>query len=282
MVTMTVQDAASATIEATLNYLQDTGVMPSVFTGGPGSTVIRAASPSDPHRVVMHNGRLKPDGFMLDREGFRFVRHDTKVVDFDDADELRRVYYPEMEALVKAETGAKRVVVFDHTLRTGDPAEQQARKVREPVLWAHNDYTEWSGPQRVREILPQEAEQLLQHRFAIIQVWRAIDRPIQSHPLALADASSVSSTDLLPAERRYPDRVGETYQLLYNSDHRWIYFPQMRRDEAVVFKVYDSQADGRARFTPHTSFIDPTTPPNAPPRQSIEVRTFAFFAPTER
>jgi len=79
------------------------------------------------------------------------------------------------------------------------------------------------------------------------------------------------------AERRYPHRVGQTYRLKYNSKHRWIYFPEMRRDEAIVFKVYDSDKN-RARFTAHTSFNDPATPRGAPPRQSIEMRTFAFFA----
>ena len=148
---------------------------------------------------------------------------------------------------------------------------------REPVLSAHNDYTEWSGPHRVREILPDEAEALLARRFAIVQVWRAINQPIQSNPLAVADAKSVAMDDFLVAERRYPHRVGQTYRLKYNSNHRWFYFPEMRRDEALVFKVYDSEKDGRARFTPHTSFEDPASPPNAPPRQSIEVRAFAFF-----
>ena len=136
--------------------------------------------------------------------------------------------------------------------------------MREPVLSAHNDYTDWSGPQRVREIMGDEAEELLERRFAIIQVWRAINQPIQSNPLAIADARSVSPDDLMVAERRYPHRVGQTYRLKYNPGHRWFYFPQMRRDEALVFKVYDSAKDGRARFTPHTSFDDPTTPPGAP------------------
>jgi hypothetical protein len=201
------------------------------------------------------------------------------MMDFFDPAQLESVYYPEVERLVRTASGASRVVVFDHTLRTGDPDERQARRIREPVLWAHNDYTEWSGPQRVREILPAEAQRLLQHRFAIIQVWRAINQRIQSNPLALVDARSVLPSDLLPAERRYPDRVGETYQLRYNPGHRWFYFPEMQRDEALVFKVYDSEKDGRARFTPHTSFEDPGTPAGAAPRQSIEVRTFAFFAP---
>ena len=172
---------------------------------------------------------------------------------------------------------ASRVVIFDHTLRSGEEAEREAKLIREPVLSAHNDYTEWSGPNRVREFLPDEAEELLKRRFAIIQVWRAINRPIQSNPLALADAKSVALDDLLVAERRYPHRVGQTYRLKYNPDHRWFYFPEMRRDEALVFKVYDSAKDGRARFTPHTSFNDPRSPAGAPPRQSIEVRAFAFF-----
>jgi hypothetical protein len=123
----------------------------------------------------------------------------------------------------------------------------------------------------------EEADSLLQHRFAIIQVWRATNRPIESNPLAVADARSIPAADLLVAERRYPHRVGQTYRLKYSPRHRWFYFPNMRRDEALVFKVYDSEKDGRARFTPHTSFDDPTTPPGAPPRQSIEARALVFF-----
>jgi len=274
------RDAGYVTAE--IGYAVDTGIKPVNETFDAGQVIRRRTGATEQRPMRIRDGRRLVGELSLDRNGFVLVEHRTAVTDFFDASQLEALYYPEIQHLVQAVSGASRVVVFDHTLRTGDAAEQQARAVREPVLWAHNDYTEWSGPQRVREILPEEAEQLQKHRFAIIQVWRAIDKTIQSNPLALADARSVSSADLLPAERRYPDRVGETYQLLYNSNHRWVYFPQMRRDEAIVFKVYDSQADGRARFTPHTSFIDPTTPPNAPPRQSIEVRTFAFFAPMER
>ena len=122
-----------------------------------------------------------------------------------------------------------------------------------------------------------EAQSLLERRFAIIQVWRAIADPIRSNPLAMTDARSVAPEDLLVAERRYPNRIGQTYRLRYNPAHRWFYFPQMRRDEAIVFKVFDSLKDGRARFTPHTSFEDPATPAGAPPRQSIEARAIAFF-----
>ena len=108
-------------------------------------------------------------------------------------------------------------------------------------------------------------------------MWRAIAAPIESNPLAIADARSVAPGDLLVAERRYPHRVGQTYRVKYSPHQRWYYFPRMRRDEALVFKVYDSAKDGRARFTPHTSFDDPATAPGAAPRQSIEARTLAFF-----
>jgi hypothetical protein len=221
------------------------------------------------------NGRGK--AFSLDENGFTFVEHRTAVEDFLDPQQLKRVYYPEVSQLIKTTAGAKRVHVFDHTLRSGDEGEREAKLLREPVLSAHNDYTEWSGPNRVRELLPLESEILLKSRFAIIQVWRAINQPIQSNPLAIADAKSVEPDDLLIAERRYPHRVGQTYRLKHNPRHRWVYFPRMRRDEALVFKVFDSEKDGRARFTPHTSFDDPATPPGAPPRQSIEARALAFF-----
>src|SRR3954451_7852323 len=263
-------------MQAEITYTRDTGDKLVNETFGPNNIRRRTSGAEEPHRVEIADGRRAGD-LSIDQNGFVLVDHRTQVRDFFDADELKRVYYPEVVALVQRVSGAKRVVIFDHTLRSGDEGEREEKLIREPVLSAHNDYTEWSGPQRVREIMGDEAEALLERRFAIIQVWRAIDKPIQSNPLAVADARSVAPEDLMIAERRYPHRVGQTYRLKYNPNHRWFYFPQMRRDEAIVFTVYDSQKDGRARFTPHTSFDDPTTPPGAPPRQSIEMRALAFY-----
>jgi len=271
------QDAAPEAIEATLNYLLNTGEMPVTYVGKPGVSDVRASGTLEPHTVTIRNGRPHAGRFNLERDGFRFVRHDTKVANFFDADEIRRVYYPEMEALVKAESGAKRVVVFDHTLRTADDELRSAQKIREVVRRVHNDYTEWSAPQRVRDILPDEAEALLQRRFAIVQVWRPIRHPVESFPLAIAEAESLSAGDLVVSERRAENRIGQTYAITYNPAHRWFWFPRQRRDEAIVFKVFDSMKDGRARWTAHTAFEDPNTPPNARPRESIEIRTFAFF-----
>jgi hypothetical protein len=262
-------------MHAEITYTADTGEKLVNETFGPNNIRRRSIGTEERHRMEIRDGRGQD--FSLDVNGFEFVRHATRMEDFFDPGQLKAVYYPEVEALVRRVAGAKRVAVFDHTLRSGDEAEREARLIREPVLSAHNDYTDWSGPNRVKEVMGAEADQLLMHRFAIIQVWRAINQPIESNPLAIADARSVAAADLLIAERRYPQRVGQTYRLKHNAAHRWFYFPEMRRDEALVFKVYDSAQDGRARFTPHTSFVDPSTPPGAPPRQSIEARTLAFF-----
>jgi hypothetical protein len=274
---MNAPDAAMGQTMANIPYTHNTGEKLINETFGPGNISRRNTGQIEPRAMPVENGRPRAASFKLEINGFVFVEHRTAMKDFFDEQELKTVYYREVEELIKRESGAHRVVLFDHTLRSGDQAEREARLIREPVVSAHNDYTEWSGPQRVRDLLPDEAEDLLKKRFAIIQVWRAINKPIESNPLAMADASTIAFEDLLVAERRYPTRVGQTYRLTYNPAHRWIYFPKMTRDEALVFKVYDSAKDGRARFTAHTSFIDPATPPGAAPRQSIEARALAFF-----
>jgi len=270
-------NTAPQTIEATVNYVLNDGTKLFTYPGGPGSTEVKNQGTVDPHRVTMRDARPHLEEFRLEVHGFRYVDHPTRVKDFFDAEEIKRVYYSEMVDLVKKESGAKRVVVFDHTLRTADQAFREQHKLRETVQRAHNDYTEWSGPQRVRDILPDEADELLKSRFAIIQVWRPIRHPVETDPLAIADARSVSFDDFVISERRYPNRVGQTYAVTYNPRHKWYWLPLMRRDEALVFKVYDSAKDGRARWTAHTAFTDPTSPPNARPRESIEIRTLAFF-----
>ena len=265
-------------IEAELFYAVDTGVKPVNETMGPGDMSRRRTGVREKHGVTIRDGRPLIGSFDLEEHGFEFVDHPTKTADFFDPEQIADVYYPEVEQLVKQRTGASRVLIFDHTLRSGDRATHDEKLVREPVLAVHNDYTEWSGPQRVRDLLPDEADELLEHRFAIVQVWRAINKPIESNPLAICEAKTLSPGDLIASERRYPDRVGETYQISYHPDHKWFYFPRRSRDEALVFKVFDSKTDGRARFTAHTSLEDPNTPPNAAPRESIEVRTIAFFS----
>src|SRR5262245_15405569 len=181
-------------------YTVDTGEKLVNETFGPNNIRRRSTGSHEAKKVTIEDGR-KLD-LSLDSNGFVLVRHPTVMKDFFDAEEIKNVYTPEIERLIGEMSGAKRVVMFDHTLRSGDESEREKRLIREPVLNAHNDYTEWSGPQRVRDVLPDEAETLLKRRFAIIQVWRAINRPIRANPLALADARSVAFNDWMVAERR--------------------------------------------------------------------------------
>lgn len=265
-------------VKAPLTYSVDTGEKPISASVGPGGRLRQRIGVFEEHVVAIYNGRPSAGRFSLDGEGFLLTGHETKMSDFYDKAELRSVYYPEVERLVKEYAGASEVLIFDHTLRSGDEAAQEAKQLREPVKLVHNDYTERSGPQRVRDLLPAaEAEARLRRRFAVVQVWRPIRAPVQKAPLAICDARSLAPKDLIAAERRHPNRVGEIYHIAFNPDHRWFYFPEMRRNEALVFKTYESEKDGRARFGAHGSFDDPTSPPDAPPRESIEVRALAFF-----
>ena len=199
-----------------MNYLVPTGEKPVNETYGQDGLMRRRSGIFDDRVVEIRDARPDVGALSLEREGFELADHPTAVRDFYDVDELRRVYYPEMQRLIAERSGARRVHVFDHTLRTSDEAVRLAKKIREPVKSVHNDYTEWSGPQRVRDLLPDEAEALIGRRFAVIQVWRAINQPIERNPLAIVDARSIAPDDLIAAERRFPDRVGEIYQLRYN------------------------------------------------------------------
>jgi hypothetical protein len=262
---------------AAVNYLADLSVVPVTYNPPAGTGVPRRDGNYRDFRVEVQDGRARAADFSLDRQAFRLVSHDTKVRDFYDNEEVKTAYYAEVEALIKRETGASKVVIFDHTVRTADKAVE--RGLRAPVMSVHNDYTEKSAPQIVRELLPvAEAEARLDKRFAEYNVWRNIAAdPVEMTPLGFVDSESIGPNDLAVCDLVYADRTGEIYQGVYNADHRWYYFPKMTRNEAALIKCYDSLKDGRARFSLHSAFDDPTSPPNPKPRQSIEVRAFAFF-----
>ena len=266
-----------AQIQASLFYGIDDGVVPVNETKDIKTKIPSYTGKFDQRVMLISNGRQTPEKLNLELNGFELVEHNTKITEFINGDSIKSIYYPEIVDLIKKHTNAWKAVIFDHTIRTGNEKKREEMLLREPVRRVHNDYTEWSGPQRVNDIMLDEAEELLQKRFAIIQVWRPIQPKIESNPLALCDAQSLKNSDLIIAERRYPDRVGQTYQVKYNANHSWFYFPEMEKNEAIIFKVYDSERDGRSRFTAHTSFDDPSTPDNALPRESIEVRALAFF-----
>lgn len=266
-------------VAAKLTYLAPMAETPFTYTDGPPEGMPRTNAVPDVRTVPIHSMRPVAQDVTLDDEGFALVRRASRTADFYDEDELKRVYYPEAEALVAEISGAHRVMVFDHTVRRRS-WEAQARAPgdrRLPVMRVHNDYTERSGPQRVRDLMGDEAESLLRGRFAFINLWRPIKGPLLDQPLAVCDAGSAQFDDFVRSEQRYQGRVGEIYVARYNPRHRWYYAPAMREDEAILIKCYDSRRDV-ARFVAHSAFDDPTTPAGTAPRESIELRTIAFFA----
>ena len=272
-------DAEITVVNGRLNYLAEATPKPVNYAYDPPAGVPRQSGKYLAQTVAIHDGREVLSKLSLDTNGFVLTEHETAVKDFYNPDEVKAVYYPEVERLLKRVTGAERVLIFDHIVRNPVLAERGERGARSPAKVVHNDYSLKSAPRRVRDHLPEEAEGLLKNRFAEINVWRAIRGPIESSPLALCDARSLGAEDIVPTDLVYRERVGEILSFLHNPKHRWYYFPRMERNEAILLKCYDSKDDGRARFTAHTSFEDPDSPPNAAPRESIEVRALVFWAP---
>lgn len=249
----------------------------SAYTGG----APRVFFETERHSVDIRDMRQLAKAPALDREGFELRRHASKVIDFYDDAVVESVYYPEIEALLRTVTGASRVVVFDATRRSDSSTGAKNRDgMRGPASRVHVDYTERSGPQRMRDVLGEtEADRLVASGARIVQinVWRPIRGPVERSPLALADAASVRVEDLIATDQVFPDRVGEIYHLAYHPAQRWYYAPLMNVDEVLLIKGWDSFKDGRARFTPHGAFELPKGRADAPARESIEVRTLAVI-----
>lgn len=262
---------------ARVNYLKPDGAKPAVYLYQKPDGARSADDLIDPHTVMIADARPQAGTLSLDEQGFALAAAPTRVTNFDDSTERAARYDCEVAALVTAATGAAKVLVFDHTIRRIGNANTSA-ETRAPVFVAHNDYTETSGPQRLRDLLSAaDAQHALGRRFAIVNVWRSIAGTVTDTPLAFADAQSTRPADFIAVDLKYPDRTGEVYRLAHNPAHRWFYFPRLRADEALLIKSYDSATDGRARFTPHTAIDLPETLPGSAKRQSIESRALAFF-----
>jgi hypothetical protein len=264
-------------VSGVLSYVVPPTGKPHSYMYDPPAGVPKLSASYEQHAMVIRNLRPLAPSLSLDVEGFRLLVHESDVRHFHDDAEVRSTHYPEVEKLVIAATGARRVVVFDHTVRRRLHEDVSAAERREPVPRVHVDYTIKSGPQRVRDLMADEAEDLLRRRFSIINVWRPIRGPLEDWPLALCDAHSVAPGDLIATDLLYKDRTGETYSVRHNSAHRWFYAPRMSRDEVLLFRCYDSSEDGRPRFVPHAAFQDPTAPRTAAPRESIELRCLVFY-----
>jgi hypothetical protein len=291
--------APAAFVEAKLQYLSKGGAAQAIYNASEAGTPVEAKHEGqyEYHPMTIHNGRKNNNhhpnpSWSIDREGFQLLDHDSAVHDFYSDEELERVYNAEItKLLLQTVTGAKKILIFDHTRRSSESDIRTSRQSREPSLVIHNDYTELSAHTRLQDFLGQEeAKQYQQQqeeqrgRFAIVNVWRSIHGTIENWPLTFCDSTTLAPEDVIPVKRMAKDRIGEIQMASFNPNHKWYYFPQMTPDEVVLIKTYDSASTsssststGINNCTLHTSFADPMTPSDAKPRQSMETRAFVFY-----
>jgi hypothetical protein len=227
----------------------------------------------EPHQVRICDARARAGTLSFETNGFALVSHNTDV-DLLDKAEVEQRYYPQAAEIVRALTGASEVLVFLDVIRS-EVRDEGA----EPANNAHVDFDEPSLHNWIRMLRPDDAERLIRKRFVNINLWRPI-RPVERMPLAVCDASSVARADLirtLIGEREEsPSGQLAGFNLAYNPNQRWYYYPDMQPDEVLAFRLFDSEMQ-RPHLTAHTAFEDPTSRPDAPTRLSLEVRTIAFL-----
>ncbi len=259
--------------------------------------------------------RLHVNGFELHQQPL-----ENADIDFLSHQDVVSRHYPECVELLKELTGARYAFAFDHNVRWAEAEERkqqtgQGQQVQRPIRLVHGDYTLTSAPQRLRDLTApprindtlrpflKEGESLIPEklvdealsdsgRFAMINLWRNIHHePVQRDPLGFCDAQTIRAEDLVVFELHYTDRIGENYFAHGAERHRWYFFPDMRDDEVVLIKQWDSAgafASSRGlemdagsskpcSLNFHSAFEDPLTPDGAPDRRSIEVRCIAIF-----
>ena len=272
----------AAEVHGTLTFITPQAEKPSFHSSALTGGAPKIFFQTEKHLVPIHDMRPIAEDADIDHEGFELLRHKTEVTDLYDDAAVEGPYYAELRELLRRRFGATWVMIFDATRRSDAP--QGARNpdgLRGPASRVHVDYTPKSGPQRVKDVLGEaEAKRLAEAGARIIQinVWRPIKGPVKRSPLALADASTVAPEELVATDQVFPDRVGEIYSVAYGPNQRWYFAPEMTTDEVLLIKGWDSQDDGRARFTPHGAFDLPDSE-DAPARESIEVRTLVIVEP---
>jgi hypothetical protein len=277
---MTVQQKIRpAAIEATLNFLPRMAERPRSYQYDPPAGVSVRNFEHEPHRVIVRDARPLASRLSLDVHGFALLTAPSAFTVFGDEAAIRSAYYTEVEQLLLAATGAQQVINFDHNIRNAARMAAGEAGIRAPVDRAHNDFTALSGHARAkRELAARGLDPSIvdERRHAIVNLWRPIGRPVEKSPLALCDVASLTDGDLVASDLMYPDRTGETYNLVFNPAQRWYSFPRLTPEEAILIKGYDS-LESVARFTPHSAFDDPFSAPDAPERESIETRALVIF-----
>lgn len=276
------ETSSESSVRAAFNYTKDVDKPTELYFYECDKTNDVHAPGDDAHEMTVTDGWYRAGEFSEDKEGFSLHDFKSGYDKWEDDALVREAFYPEVVEFLKKKTGAKHVLVFDHTIRT---KANQAKKLtdssntsqRAPVMLVHCDYTAESGPLRVKQLLPDEADERLQRRVAFFNVWKPIRNVVEERPLAMCDVTTSPDADFFKLYLRYSDRTGENYVMRYNDKHKWWYFPKMTPEQVILLKTYESETDGRARFVGHTAFDDPETKEHAKVRESVEIRTICFF-----
>lgn len=278
--------ADNRTVVAPLAYLVPGGSRVAHLIYPPNSDRALVRPEQEYHELPITDIRSLAVPPTIDDAGFELRYAPSTFDDFYDDARVRSNYYPAVAAYLREALGALDVVVFDHNQRSARRAAAGQAGVRTPVDAAHNDYTPHSGARRAHEILTEAGRPSYEgHRMALINLWRPIIGPVQDVPLAVCDARSTAEGDFVPTDihhfgeddLEHPRHSGEIYSVRYNPGHRWYYASDMRPDEVLLLKNWDSAPDHHAAYTPHTGFKNPLAPATATPRESIEARTLVVF-----
>jgi hypothetical protein len=274
--------AQETTVQAPINYVGPMSERPKFHAQDHGRDNLRF----DPHVMTISDARAWSEPPSLEREGIALVSSPTAVKDFRDPEEVRRVYLPEVEQLVLRVTGASRAVVLGGggLVRYAERSEHFGTGMNtQPARFPHVDFTPSTSPGLAENVFGTPGAQLRPgQRLVGYNIWRAISGTPQDVPLAVCDARSVAREDLMEADGVYDEGDPSTWWELeafvvhHNPRHRWLWFRDMRPDEALMFRAYDNAPQWRAGV-PHTAFDDPSCPPGGPARVSVEARAYAVF-----
>jgi hypothetical protein len=274
---------APSTVEATINYVGAMTARPKFHAQDHG----RDNLIFDPRRVTITDARQLRDAPTLEREGLTIADHASDIRDFRDTAEVRAKYPQEIERLIIELTGAVRAKMLGggglvrYTERS--PYYKTGMNTQ-PARFPHVDFTPNTSPGLSANVFGSTPEPLKPgQRLVGYNIWRVVSEPPQDVPLAVVDSRTVSREDLLPADGVYDEGDDpskwwelEAYLLRHNPAHRWLYYRDMRPDEVLIFRGYGNETTWRAGV-PHSAFDDPTCPPGAPPRMSIEARVYAVY-----
>lgn len=301
-VTTYIFEIANGDVKTNLNYHVDDGIRPKFYGYQREGIVLEEGVPdlvgkTMAKEVTIINGRQHQ--LSLDANSFELTNCETSLTTAEfyeeGAEKITNTYYKEMAECVKQKLGAAHVLVFHHQVRNKERNNGKANDIVTSVQGyangVHSDTHPDSAEESYSFVSIGVDSDLRQGRYLYMNLWRNIDdeRPVSANPLAVLDQTSVTdgvgSEDYLESDLYTKDpNTGFIYGLKQyrlnqkNSDnHKWYYFPNMTKSEAILFKQWDSDPKRQTNLCFHTAFEDPTTPKNAPTRQSIEVRMIVYF-----